>query len=272
MKRNLLALYDLKSNSWKNVCVFVSKRKYYDCRLTQREFKRNVEVFWHLNERFKCDIHAGYAELINCMKKDTRRFGKIHFLTVLRNPQERYISEFEHVKRGATWLKSIRSCLEQDIYSKTCYNKTKNWSSANITEFLRCEYNLANNRQVRMLANYNKLGCNKLKCWLKTSNCSVEEKWQYDHELLESAKETLSSFSFFGLTEYQLLSFQLFEKTFEYKLRFSSSFPEQIESLGLKLLESEYKDFKNQINENNHLDIEFYEFAKKLFFQRVYNM
>lgn len=271
IKSNLNALYDSMANEWKNVCTFVIRRKYYDCRITQIQFKRPVEVFWHSNERFRCDVHAGFAELENCIKADFRRFGKIHFLTNLRNPQERYMSEFAHVKRGATWNKEVRKCLEQDIYSKTCYKNNKDWSYVNFTEFLECEHNLANNRQVRMLANYNKIGCSKLKCWLKSSNCSFKIKQKYENELLESAKQTLSSFSFFGLAEHQKLSLQLFEKTFEKRLKFSKPFPEQIEiSIGKKLLDGEYKNYSDKINEKNRLDIILYEFAKTLFFQRVY--
>jgi hypothetical protein len=120
-----------------------------------------------------------------------------------------------------------------------------------------------------MLANYNKIGCDKLSCLLKSSNCSLEMKTQYDNELLESAKQTLLSFSFFGLTEYQDLSFNLFHKTFENKLKFAEQFPEKTENVGRKLLENDFKDYLNEINENNNLDIQLYEFARNLFFQRV---
>ena len=257
------------SNNWKHACSLNTRKNYYDCRITNSVFKRPVEIFWHMNERYKCDIHAGYAELENCIKKDYRNLGKIHYLTMLRNPQERYLSEFQHVKKGATWVNAIRRCLYLEIYSKKCYGNKKDWSYVEFQDFLNCEYNLANNRQVRMLANYNRIGCNKLNCWLKSSNCSLEMKKQFDNELLESAKETLLSVSFFGLTEYQNYSFSLFEKTFENKLKFSQPFPLQTERLGQKLLEHDFKDYLNEINEKNHLDIQLYDFAKELFFQRI---
>ena len=235
-----------------------------------KDFNRNEDIFWSHNERNKCDIHAGFAELEECVKKDNyKKLGKIHYLTMLRNPQERYLSEFQHVKKGATWVNAIRRCLYLEIYSKKCYGNKKDWSYVEFQDFLNCEYNLANNRQVRMLANYNRIGCNKLNCWLKSSNCSLEMKKQFDNELLESAKETLLSFSFFGLTEYQNYSFSLFEKTFENKLKFSQPFPLQTERLGQKLLEHDFKDYLNEINEKNHLDIQLYDFAKELFFQRI---
>ena len=133
-------------------------------------------------------------------------------------------------------------------------------------EFLTCEYNLANNRQVRMLANYNILGCRVLKCWTKAANCSREEKWLNENRLLESAKQTLTSISFFGLTEYESLSQFLFEKTFGDKMKFLEPL---VDGNHTKYeLSEEYRNISN-IKENNHLDIQLYEFTKKLFFKRV---
>ena len=65
-----------------------------------------------------------------------------------------------------------------------------------------------------MLANYNILGCNALKCWTKTANCSKKLKEYYDRKLLQSAKHTLVGLSYFGLIEYPKLSEYLFLKTF----------------------------------------------------------
>ena len=227
-------------------------------------YNRKIELF--INKYFGCDEHAGYVELQNCIKNLPR---KHHFITMLRKPQERYISEFEHVKRGATWSNSIKQCLEEPIYKKNCHLGFSDWSHVTWVEFLKCEHNLANNRQVRMLANYNEIGCDKLNCWLKSSECSPELKRKYEQELLESAKKTLLSFSFFGLAEFENLSFYLFEKTFENKLKFSANHIKQRESLVEKLFSSNYSSYENEINENNHLDLKLYEFANTLFFERV---
>jgi hypothetical protein len=228
-----------------------------------------AEIFWHSSESYDCDIHAGYAELLECLKRDRYLHGNNHFITILRNPIERYISEFEHIKKGATWLRAIRQCVVEKIYSKTCYEGSIDWSNATWNDFLKCEYNLANNRQVRMLANYNEIGCGALRCITKSSNCSEEMKNYYDELLLESAKKSLLSFTFFGLSEYQNLSFLLFHKIFSNQLKFKNNFSKQKVTLGKSLLGSKFHVYLNEINENNKLDIKLYEFGKKMFFERL---
>ena len=94
-------------------------------------------------------------------------------------------------------------------------------------------------------------------------------KEKIDFELLESSKETLASFSFFGLQEYSNLSFKLFGKTFENKLKFRKPFPAETKRVDEGVLDSDFNKYLNEINENNQLDIQLYEFAKQLFFQRV---
>ncbi len=250
IQNNLLAHTDL--HSWSNVCLL------------------NVcRWFWNFYEFFGCDIHAGYNELSNCLDNVIINIGKLHMITILRNPLDRYVSEFQHVKRGATWERAVRACNEQPIYSNSCYSGFTDWSNVSWNDFLGCEYNLANNRQVRMLANYNELGCDRLKCWLKSSNCSLEMKIKYEDDLLENAKKNLLAMSFFGLTEYQSLSQYLFEKTFKNKFKFAKPFSVNKNRLGSKLLETVYKSSINEIEENNHLDVKLYEFATKIFFQRV---
>ena len=264
--RNMIKYLLINLKKWKEICFRVSDD--FECEF-ENAISQHSAVLWQLNELFGCDIHANYVELLKCVQKDSHQRRKFHFVTILRNPQERYISEFEHVKRGATWSNSIKQCLEEPIYKKNCHLGFSDWSHVTWVEFLKCEHNLANNRQVRMLANYNEIGCDKLNCWLKSSECSPELKHKYEQELLESAKKTLLSFSFFGLAEFENLSFYLFEKTFENKLKFSANHIKQRESLVEKLFSSNYSSYENEINENNHLDLKLYEFANTLFFERV---
>lgn len=137
-------------------------------------------------------------------------------------------------------------------------------------EFLSCDYNLANNRQVRMLANYNILGCDALKCWTRSVTCSKELKNYYEQKLLQSAKHTLVGLSFFGLTEYPKLSEYLFLKTFkEDKFKFIEPIKEINQTIADIVLKHEAEKYMNKIIENNRLDIELYDFAKELFFNRV---
>jgi hypothetical protein len=91
-----------------------------------------------------------------------------------------------------------------------------------------------------------------------------------DKKILENAKKNLRSLSFFGLTEYQALSQYLFEKTFENKLRFSKNLKLDNQRLSSKLLETnEFKNNKNAIVKKNNLDMALYEYAEKIFFERI---
>ena len=128
------------NKGWSNVCTYNHRRKFYDCMGTRHEFSRNSALFWNLNGVFNCDIHAGYAELTLCIQRDRRNNGQLHMMTMLRNPIERHISEFNHVKRGAVWSKSVRYCVEEPIYANKCYLGRPDWSHVTWTEFLSCEY------------------------------------------------------------------------------------------------------------------------------------
>ena len=270
IKINLLALNN--KNSWKNVCKYDERRRFYDCLFYSKiDFGRYSSLYWSLNEIFDCDIHANIGELRRCIQADFRNQGKLNLITILRDPLERYISEFKHVQRGARWSKSVRHCKEMPVYTKTCFDSHSNCSNVTWEEFLSCDYNQANNRQVRMLADYFEIGCESLKCWTKDSNCKKEIQRTYDMKILENAKKNLRSLSFFGLTEYQALSQYLFEKTFKKKLKFSNNLSvDSVERrLSKNLLKTEYKNYQNEIIEKNTLDIALYEYAEKLFFSRV---
>uniref|UniRef100_A0A3B1K8K7 Heparan-sulfate 6-O-sulfotransferase n=1 Tax=Astyanax mexicanus TaxID=7994 RepID=A0A3B1K8K7_ASTMX len=101
-----------------------------------------------------------------------------------------------------------------------------------------CPYNLANNRQVRMLADLSLVGC---------YNVSTLPEKKRAQILLESAKKNLRDMAFFGLTEFQRKTQYLFERTF--RLRFIRPLSARIEEL-------------------NDLDMQLYDYAWDLFQQR----
>lgn len=87
-----------------------------------------------------------------------------------------------------------------------------------------------------------------------------------DRVLLESAKHNLASMSYFGLTEHQRISQYIFEETFN--LRFAIPFEQNnatVSSLTMSTLSAEQAAKVSQLNS---LDIELYDFAKKLLFER----
>lgn len=177
---------------------------------------------------------------------------------MLRDPVSRYLSEWKHVQRGATWKTSLHMC---DRRSPTpdelpkCYTGD-DWSGVTLAEFMACPHNLANNRQVRMLADLSLVGC---------YNLSFMGEQERGAILLASAMSNLKNMAFYGLTEFQRKTQYLFERTF--RLRFISAFT-QVNSTRAASVEL-HKDMRHQIERLNFLDVQLYEFAKELFLQRV---
>lgn len=72
----------------------------------------------------------------------------------------RYLSEFRHVQRGATWKGSRHFCKGKaatDEEIPSCY-EGDNWEGVQLDEFVDCDSNLAGNRQTRMLADLELVG------------------------------------------------------------------------------------------------------------------
>ncbi|KAG9478373.1 hypothetical protein GDO78_013402 [Eleutherodactylus coqui] len=183
--------------------------------------------------------------------------GNFYYITILRDPVSRYLSEWRHVQRGATWKASLHVCDGRSPTSDelpSCYTGD-DWSGCSLKEFMDCPYNLANNRQVRMLADLSLVGC---------YNLSVMAEDQRNKVLLDSAKENLKRMAFFGLTEFQRKTQYLFEKTFN--MNFISPFT-QFNSTRASSVEIDDQTQK-RIETLNFLDMELYEYAKDLFLQR----
>ena len=87
-----------------------------------------------------------------------------------------------------------------------------------LDEFMDCSYNLAHNRQTRMLADLNLVGCYNSTAMASSSSQQTER----DRVMLESAKHNLARMAYFGLTEQQAMSQYIFERTF--RLDFASPF------------------------------------------------
>lgn len=180
-----------------------------------------------------------------------------YYITILRDPVSRYLSEWRHVQRGATWKASLHVC---DGRSPTlselpnCY-PGDDWSGCSLKEFMECPYNLANNRQTRMLADLSLVGC------YNVSTMSDEERWAV---LLDSAKRNLRGMAFFGLTEYQRKTQYLFEQTFN--LEFIAPFT-QLNGTRASSVDVP-SETQHRIRQLNQWDVELYEYARDLFLQR----
>lgn len=133
----------------------------------------------------------------------------------------------------------------------------EDWEGVQLDEFMDCESNLANNRQTRMLADLELIGC---------YNKSYMPKVERDRVMLASAKRNLQNMAFFGLTEYQKISQYIFEETFN--LRFAIPFEQNNATISGSTITSLAAAQATKIAILNALDVELYEFAKNLLIQR----
>ncbi|GFR98847.1 heparan-sulfate 6-O-sulfotransferase 1 [Elysia marginata] len=212
-----------------------------------------------------CGLHADWTELTGCVdpwfkKVDDRgrKHRRYHYITMLRDPVKRFFSEWQHVSRGATWAGARLHCngrsatLEEVPF---CFSG-EDWTGATFSEFVSCKSNLAFNRMTRMLSNLTKVNC---------YNRTGLDEDQVSKILVESAKENLLSFAFFGILEEQSKTQFLFEHTLGIKFINNLEQKEQTHVARL-LMTQEMVDIAVRTNKQ---DIELYQFAKDLFNQRV---
>ncbi|XP_035144968.3 heparan-sulfate 6-O-sulfotransferase 2 isoform X5 [Callithrix jacchus] len=210
------------------------------------------------DKRGSPNTNAGANSPSSTKARNTSKSGKnFHYITILRDPVSRYLSEWRHVQRGATWKASLHVCDGRPPTSEelpSCYTGD-DWSGCPLKEFMDCPYNLANNRQVRMLSDLTLVGC---------YNLSVMPEKQRNKVLLESAKSNLKRMAFFGLTEFQRKTQYLFEKTFN--MNFISPFTQYNTTRASSVEINE--EIQKRIEGLNFLDMELYSYAKDLFLQR----
>ncbi|KAG5268710.1 hypothetical protein AALO_G00215560 [Alosa alosa] len=158
---------------------------------------------------------------------------------------------------GATWKTSLHMCDGRTPTPEelpACYDGS-DWSGCTLQQFMDCPYNLANNRQVRMLADLSLVGCYNMSTLPERKRAQI---------LLESAKKNLRDMAFFGLTEHQRKTQYLFERTFH--LRFIRPFV-QFNSTRASGVDLDNGTIR-RIEELNELDMQLYDYARDLFQQR----
>ena len=271
-----LQFYDKKKAIWRNSCKYFPDRyhKYIctrDGKLHGRNKFLNNWLYCRLTFGWTCGVHADFTKFLNCLKNyheinnKKLRKGNLHYITILRDPVLRYVSEWQHVTRSINKYKiyspfntSTNFC-NKEASMLECIPKKRDGKIITLHEFTLCENNIANNRQTRLLANYSD----------KIEGCSLFNP-QNNKQLLKSAKEVLESLSFFGLTEYEKLNQKLFEKTFQNRFKFNYIVdPLKRETGSYRLVEKLNSSMVEKIKQLNSLDIELYQFAKSLYFKRL---
>ena len=271
--------YDDKTNDWQNMCKLAPNKtksneslhkrkykykKYYCPRGSDKDFNRNDFVNnWYFSRQtfgWFCGLHADYATLKICLNEIKRQnsfLGQVFFTTIIREPVRRYLSEWNHIKRGGhAWNRSKNIC-NQEIFVDRCLRPNQRIEEISLEQFISCRNNIANNRQTRMLADYG-----------ETDACNLFEN-ENKKDLVSNAKNVLRNLSFFALNEYQKESQELFEKIFKNKFRFKFKRDQSINETALTLINDLSRPVFEKIINLNELDIELYEFAKNLFFKRL---
>ena len=237
---------------------------------------------WLISEKtlgWYCGLHPFYSEYESCISFERnlptgrRKFdpqATFHYSTMLRHPILRYMSEYLHVQRGATfsYRHTCGGGKVTDSEMPPCYPgfyDHQTWDNVTLSWFLSCESNWANNRQTFSVADLETVQCFRRK--------ALPSK-ERERRLLESAKRNLARFAFFGITEYQAESSALFEKTFGLK------FGQGLEQKPVGMLNSapmlnslwNTESTYNRIAATNHLDVQLYQYALDLFAARLMAM
>ncbi|KAL1228367.1 Heparan-sulfate 6-O-sulfotransferase 3-B [Trichinella pseudospiralis] len=150
-------------------CVCQARRK--RCRCMRPNSNKSPWLFSRFSTGWNCGLHSDWTELIasGCVdeyfdNREHQHVARRYFITTfLREPVSRFISEFHHVQRGATWLASRHLCNGRSPTAEElppCFERSQHgWKGVTLDAFLACSSNLAFNRQTRMLADLRLVHC-----------------------------------------------------------------------------------------------------------------
>lgn len=225
---------------------------------------KSTWLFSRYNTGWKCGLHADWTELTECVDSylDTEEGvtnRRYFYMAFLRDPITRYISEWKHVNRGATWKDSKFMCNGKAASKSEvapCYDEEATWEGVSLLDFMGCKNNLAINRQTRMMADLRLVNC------YNTTNMSKHER---ETTLLASAKTNLERLAFFGITSEQAKSQYLFEDTFNLKFKVPFEAQNQHSKSDISYLD---EDTLNKIKELNSLDVELFHYAQEMMQKR----
>ncbi|KAI6656763.1 hypothetical protein LOD99_16066 [Oopsacas minuta] len=216
-------------------------------------------IFTRRTVGWPCGVHADFITLKTCARMKLGKDKNLFFVTSLRHPVSRFLSEYLHVKRGANWPVYEIDCSRESIVisqtqtSPKCRFFSKDLGNLTLQEFMNCTYNPAINRMTYMLAGYYNIKCELNYTITQAAKESI---------ILETAKRNLEEFTYFGIFEFLKESYQLFESIFSVKFM---EIPTLKENRKLAFTIQELKE----IEEINYLDIQLYSWAVELFKKRL---
>lgn len=123
-------------------CTCQRKKKRCHC---FRSHRNENWLFSRYSTGWKCGLHADWTELTSCVDPELDKNEgetakrRYFYITLLREPIARYLSEFRHVQRGATWKNSRHWCLGRQATTEelpACY--TGKWGGSVTEEERMC--------------------------------------------------------------------------------------------------------------------------------------
>lgn len=117
--------YTRTSNPTEKKKLFVEKKIQRKCTCQRKKKRcycfrpdRNENwLFSRYSTGWKCGLHADWTELTGCVDQELDKNEgetakrRYFYITLLRSPIPRYLSEYRHVQRGATWKNARHFCL-----------------------------------------------------------------------------------------------------------------------------------------------------------------
>ena len=126
-----------------------------NCNCSRPGNSRETWLFSRYSSGWPCGVHPDWTELTSCVDgylntTEGRSERRYFYVTFLRSPVSRFLSELRNVQRGATWPGSKHVCNGRPPSLKElpkCY-EGPDWRNVEIEEFMACYSNLAINRRV----------------------------------------------------------------------------------------------------------------------------
>ncbi|VDL64125.1 unnamed protein product [Hymenolepis diminuta] len=252
------------------------RRKTCDC-----NFKNNIWLFSRFSVGWKCGLHADFTELRECVPEalsrleHTERPRRLVYFTVLRDPIDRYVSEYLHMNRKhAFWDGSTLRCKGK---SPPHNNITCDFANGNLTlisfyRYANCPHSLSNNRQTRMLASLADLDCyTHLNEWTQPipSNISLSS---HQIDLFLSAIDNLAiEMATFGIIEHSVYSQYMYRMVLGliFKVPFVNKSNDSWTVEAYKTPGYLPQGWRSMSEDRNRLDVAYISFARILFSRRL---
>ncbi|XP_063713921.1 heparan-sulfate 6-O-sulfotransferase 2-like [Symsagittifera roscoffensis] len=196
---------------------------------------------------------------------------RFFYVSVLRDPLTKFLSEWRHVQRSATWKRSNHMCNSQPHEIRSCY-EGEEWSGVSLDEFISYRWNLAFNRQTRMLADLSLVNCYEFITYqYNTTNLNSlsspdrERLKVLEHTMLESSKSNLKRLAFLAILGRSSESHSLISASLGLHFH-EGAFGTRTPKSGIVQLED---GVRKRILMLNYLDSELFNFATAIFNERL---